>query len=97
MKRLKKKWNKLVYLPLISDIKILRGYIISVQNKFIKNRIEKNSCYNPSLFIFMQNKTRSCYESMFTIILNICKDRYLSPKPTYLNMNIEITVINAAK
>uniref|UniRef100_A0A2S2N7Q2 MULE transposase domain-containing protein n=1 Tax=Schizaphis graminum TaxID=13262 RepID=A0A2S2N7Q2_SCHGA len=37
-------------------------------------RIEKNSVYVSTLFILMQNKTRSSYESMFSTILNICKD-----------------------
>jgi len=60
-------------------------------------RVEKNSCFISSLFILMQNKTRSCYESMFTILLNICKDRDLSPDPTYLNMDFEIAVIQATK
>lgn len=60
-------------------------------------RIEKNSVYVSTLFILMQNKTRSSYESMFSIILNICKDRDLYPDPTFLNMDFEMAVIKAAK
>lgn len=37
-----KKWNKSAYLPLTSDIKIFRDYIINVQNKCIKD-LKENS------------------------------------------------------
>lgn len=60
-------------------------------------RIKKNGVYVSTLFILMQNKTRSSYESMFSIILNFCKDRDLYPDPTFLNMDFEMAVIKAAK
>ena len=60
-------------------------------------RIENNGVYVSALFILMQNKTRTSYESMFSIIMNICKDRDLYPDPTFLNMDFEIAVIKAAK
>jgi len=50
-----------------------------------------------TLFILMQNKTRSSYESMFSISLNICKYRDLYPNPTFLNMDFEMAVIKATK
>lgn len=40
-----KKWNKPAYLPLTSDIKIFRDYLISVQNKSVKELKE-----NPNNF-----------------------------------------------
>jgi len=45
----------------------------------------------------MQNKTRSSYESMFSMILNICKDRDLYHDPAFLNVDFEMAVIRAAK
>jgi len=37
-------------------------------------QIEKDIIYVSYLFILIQNKTRSSYESMFSRIMNICTD-----------------------